>query len=121
MFVVDTNVISETMRAEPHVSVITWLDARPARDLFVTAVTEAEIRTGVAMLPEGRRRRNLAEAAERVFGKMFAGRVLPFDGAAAARLCENCLCTPAGRAADFPSRWPDRSDCLCTQYGSGDP
>ena len=83
MFVVDTNVISETMRAEPHVSVITWLDARPARDLFVTAVTEAEIRTGVAMLPEGRRRRNLAEAAERVFGKMFAGRVLPFDGAAA--------------------------------------
>ena len=83
MFIVDTNVISETMRAEPHVSVVTWLDSRPARDLFVTAITEAEIRSGVAMLPEGRRRRNLAEAAERVFGKMFAGRVLPFDGAAA--------------------------------------
>ena len=88
MFVVDTNVISETMRAEPHVSVVTWLDSRPARDLFVTAVTEAEIRTGVAMLPEGRRRRNLAEAAERVFGKMFGGRVLPFDGAAARAYAE---------------------------------
>ena len=88
MFVVDTNVISETMRAEPHVSVVTWLDSRPARDLFVTAVTEAEIRTGVAMLPEGRRRRNLAEAAERVFGKMFAGRVLPFDSAAARAYAE---------------------------------
>ena len=88
MFIVDTNVISETMRAEPHVSVVTWLDSRPARDLFVTAITEAEIRSGVAMLPEGRRRRGLAEAAERVFGKMFAGRVLPFDSAAARAYAE---------------------------------
>ena len=88
MFVIDTNVISETMRAEPHVSVVTWLDSRPARDLFVTAITEAEIRSGVAMLPEGRRRRGLAEAAERVFGKMFAGRILPFDSAAARAFAE---------------------------------
>ena len=88
MFIVDTNVISETMRAEPHVSVVTWLDSRPARDLFVTAITEAEIRSGVAMLPEGRRRRGLAEAAERVFGKMFAGRILPFDSAAARAYAE---------------------------------
>ncbi len=88
MFVIDTNVISETMRAEPHVSVVTWLDSRPARDLFVTAITEAEIRSGVAMLPEGRRRRGLAEAAERVFDKMFAGRILPFDRAAARAFAE---------------------------------
>ncbi len=88
MFVIDANVISETMRAEPYVSVVTSLDSRPPRDLFVTAITEAEIRSGVAMLPEGRRRRGLAEAAERVFGKMFAGRILPFDRAAARAFAE---------------------------------
>ena len=52
----------------------------------MTAVTEAEIRTGIAFLPGGARRRGLAEAAERAFGGLFAGRVLPFDSAAA-RVC----------------------------------
>ena len=83
MWVLDTNVVSETMRAGPSFDVIAWLDGRPARDLLVTAVTEAEIFTGIAMLPEGHRRRDLAAAAERAFGDTFAGRVLPFDSAAA--------------------------------------
>ena len=83
MWVLDTNVVSETMRAAPRSDVIAWLDRRPARDLFVTAVTEAEIFIGIAMLPEGGRRRDLAAAAERAFGDTFAGRVLPFDSAAA--------------------------------------
>ena len=88
MWVLDTNVVSETMRAGPRPDVIAWLDGRPARDLFVTAVTEAEIFTGIAMLPEGRRRRDLAAAAERAFGDTFAGRVLPFDSAAARAYAE---------------------------------
>ena len=68
------------MRAEPRADVLAWMDDRPARELYVTAVTEAEVRTGIALLPEGRRRRGLAEACERAFGSLFAGRVLPFDG-----------------------------------------
>ncbi len=83
MVVLDTNVVSELMRDDARPEVLAWLDKRPARDLFVTAVTEAEIRTGIAFLPEGRRRRGLAEAAERAFGSLFAGRVLPFDSEAA--------------------------------------
>ena len=59
------------------------MDSLPARELFVTAVTEAEIRTGIAFLPEGGRRRGLADAAERTLGGLFAGRVLPFDSGAA--------------------------------------
>ena len=83
MVVLDTNVVSEMMLDSPHPQVLAWMDSRPARELFVTAVTEAEVRTGIAFLPEGARRRDLADAAERTLGSLFAGRVLPFDSTAA--------------------------------------
>ena len=66
MVILDTNVVSELMRLHPKPAVVAWLDARPERDLFVTAVTEAAVRTGIAFLPWGRRRQNLVEAAARV-------------------------------------------------------
>ena len=83
MVVLDTNVVSAMMLDSPHPEVRVWMDNRPARELFVTTVTEAEVRTGIAFLPEGARRRELADAAERTLGTLFAGRVLPFDSAAA--------------------------------------
>ena len=83
MFVLDTNVVSELMHSDPSAEVLHWLDNRPTRELFVTAVTEAEIRAGIAFLAKGARRRGLEEAAERAFTGLFAGRVLPFDSAAA--------------------------------------
>ena len=88
MVVIDTNIVSELMRAEPSAEVLAWMNDRPPRELFVTAVTEAEVRTGIALLPEGRRRRGLAEACERAFGSLFAGRVLPFDSDAARAYAE---------------------------------
>lgn len=88
MVVIDTNVVSELMRAEPSAEVLDWMDDRQPRELYVTAVTEAEVRTGIALLPEGRRRRGLAEACERAFGSLFAGRVLPFDSDAAGAYAE---------------------------------
>ena len=88
MVVIDTNIVSELMRSEPSAEVLAWMDNRPPRELFVTAVTEAEVRTGIALLPEGRRRRSLAEACERAFGSLFAGRVLPFDSDAARAYAE---------------------------------
>ena len=88
MVVIDTNIVSELMRAEPSAEALAWMDDRPPRELFVTAVTEAEVRTGIALLPEGRRRRGLAEACERAFGSLFAGRVLPFDSDAARAYAE---------------------------------
>jgi predicted nucleic acid-binding protein len=71
------------MLDSPHPEVLAWMDSRPAQEFFVTAVTEAEVRTGIAFLSEGARRRNLADAAERTLGSLFAGRVLPFDSTAA--------------------------------------
>ena len=69
------------------------------RALFVTAVTEAEVLTGIAFLPEGRRKRILVDSAERAFGALMRGRVLPFDSAAAQVYAEIAA---ARRAAGRP-------------------
>ena len=83
MFVLDTNVVSELMRERPNPEVLGWMDNQLTGNLFVTSVTEAEIRTGITILPEGERQRGLAAAAERLFGVLFAERILPFDSDAA--------------------------------------
>ena len=97
MIVLDTPIVSELMRDRPRADVLGWLDEQPTRALFVTAVTEAEVLTGIAILPEGRRKRILADAAARAFGGLLSGRVLPFDSAAAQ--------TYSVIAAARPRRW----------------
>ena len=64
MIILDTNVVSEPMRPEPDPRVLAWLAGQDAGALFVTAVTEAELRTGLAIMPEGRRREALGAALE---------------------------------------------------------
>ena len=83
MIVVDTNVLSELMRDQPAEAVRVWARGQRPRALFLSAITEAEIRLGIALLPLGRRRKGLTDAAERMFGQLFGGRVLAFDSAAA--------------------------------------
>ncbi len=96
--IVDTNVVSEFMRPKPQPIVLAWLDSQFRRSLFVTAVTEAEIRAGIAFLPEGRRRRLLVRAADQAFGDLFAGRILPFDTEAARAYAKIAArCRRAGR------------------------
>ena len=83
MLVLDTNVVSELMRERPNPDVLRWVDNQLTDNLFVTSVTEAEIRTGIAILPEGERQRGLAASAERLFSVLFSERILPFDSDAA--------------------------------------
>ncbi len=83
MIVFDTNVISEFMKDNPNQMVLDWFDAQSTDDLFVTTVTEAEILTGIALLPDGRRKNNLLEFADNIFTSLFIGRVLVFDSDAA--------------------------------------
>jgi predicted nucleic acid-binding protein len=83
VIVLDTNVLSELMRAEPDPHVESWIAARPASSLFVTTVTQAEILYGVALLPAGKRRDRLSLAVDGLFEQDFADRLLPFDEAAA--------------------------------------
>ncbi len=84
MIVLDSNVISELMRPEPHAGVLRWVAAQPRAELHTTRINQAEILYGIAALPEGRRRAALAAAADAMFAEDFAGRILPFDAAAAA-------------------------------------
>jgi predicted nucleic acid-binding protein len=83
VIVLDTNVLSELARPHPVPSVQAWADALPLARLCTTAITEAELRFGLALLPPGRRRTELAQAVEAVFAGVVGGRVLPFDRAAA--------------------------------------
>lgn len=80
--VLDTNVVSELMRAVPDAAVVAWVRGQVPADIHTTAITVAEIRYGLARLPEGRRRSALVSAADDVLDA-FAARVLPFDTAAA--------------------------------------
>lgn len=83
MLVIDTNVASELMRPAPTPSVAAWIAERDASAMYLTAVSEAELRFGIAILPEGRRRTALEAAMHRWLEIGFAERILPFDSAAA--------------------------------------
>ncbi len=79
MILLDTNVVSEPLRPAPDARLIAWLDAQALETLHLSAMTVAELRAGVALLPAGRRRDRLRDAIEREVLPSFAGRVLPFD------------------------------------------
>ncbi|MCL2090990.1 MAG: type II toxin-antitoxin system VapC family toxin [Micrococcales bacterium] len=79
MILLDTNVVSEPLRSEPDPAVAAWLDAQTLETLYLSAVTVAEMRLGVALIPAGRRRTALSDRIERRVLPSFAGRVLPFD------------------------------------------
>jgi hypothetical protein len=83
--ILDTNVLSELMRPEPDRAVMKWFAGHTGVSFYVTVITEAEILLGIALLPAGRRRTALAEAAEIMFRVDFAGRCLPFDTVCAAQ------------------------------------
>lgn len=88
MIVVDTNVVSEMMRAEPAPAVVSWLNDQEASSLFLTTITIGEIGYGLRILPQGKRRLLLEQGFERLLGEAFAGRVLAFDEEAARHYAE---------------------------------
>ena len=88
MFVLDTNVLSVVMGREPVPEVAAWLGRQKDAVLFTTAISQAEILSGLAMMPSGRRRRDLEGVARGMFVEDFAGRILPFDSDAAAEYAE---------------------------------
>ena len=79
MIILDTNVISEPLRPAPENRVIEWIDAQALETLYLSAITVAELRFGMASLPAGKRRVGLQESLEKQILPLFAGRVLPFD------------------------------------------
>ena len=88
MIVLDTNVISELMRDNPDQVVVNWFDTQHTNSLSITTITQAEILTGIELLPDGRRKNNLFQLADYFFISIFIGRVLVFDSSAAAAYAE---------------------------------
>ena len=83
MIVLDTNVLSELMRAKPAPEVLAWVDAQPTSQLFISAITVAEILYGIARMADGKRKQSLLDVATLMFDEDFAGRILSFDSDAA--------------------------------------
>lgn len=82
MIILDTNVISEPLRQTPSADVIEWIDEQPLETLYLSAVTVAELRFGVAAMPASKRRDTLHTNLEQRVLPLFTGRVLAFDAAA---------------------------------------
>lgn len=79
----DTNVVAELERPRPNTAVVRWFERQKAEHLFVTATVVAELWYGVELKPEGARRNALARWLDTLLAAGFAGRVVPFDAAAA--------------------------------------
>jgi len=81
MILLDTNVVSELMRAHPDPNVLLWVGKQSADQLYLTALTVAEIRRGLALLPDGRRKTKLEGAFQQFLNQGFKDRILPFTSA----------------------------------------
>jgi predicted nucleic acid-binding protein len=83
MIVLDTNVLSETLRPTPSAKVLRWLRDRPPAAVYITSITQTELLIGLELMPKGRRRTNLESATEKILAYGFPGRILPFEENAA--------------------------------------
>jgi len=102
MILLDTNVLSELMRAKPDPKVLAWVDAQPASRLMICSITVAEILYGIARMPDGKRKRGLLDIASAMFDEDFAGNILPFDANAAVNYAEIAAESEArGRVVDM--------------------
>ena len=79
MIILDTNIISELMQAEPNPKVFEWLDGVPSETAWITSISVFELRYGIEQLATGRRRQRLQDAFSRVVDIDFHDRILPLD------------------------------------------
>lgn len=84
-YLLDTNIVSETVRRNPNKAVIAWLDQLPGEALYVSVLTLGEIRKGIEALTDTKRREKLRLWLEHELPSWFEGRVLPVDLAVADR------------------------------------
>jgi toxin FitB len=77
--ILDTNVLSELMRAKPDPVVMEWFARQTVVAFYTTAITQSEILLGIALLPAGKRKDALTNVAEKMFLEDFIGNCLPFD------------------------------------------
>ncbi|MBM3095696.1 PIN domain-containing protein [Ensifer sp. T173] len=101
MIVLDTNVVSEAMKPAPDLAIRNWLNDQVAETLYLSSVTLAELLFGIAALPEGRRKKALADTLDGLL-ELFDDRVLSFDTAAARHYADLAATARAG-GEGFPA------------------
>lgn len=84
-YLLDTNIISETVKTNPTKSVITFLDQLPGEAIFISVLTLGEIRKGIETIKDNKRREKLRIWLEHELPEWFEGRILPVDLAVADR------------------------------------
>ena len=116
MIILDTNVISELIRGTPDPGVRAWANSLPSTQIATTAITAAELYYGVARLPAGQRRQQLAVAVSAMLNDALRGRVVAFDERAARRYAD----VVTGRAhAGRPIEVPDAQiAAICRELGA---
>jgi predicted nucleic acid-binding protein len=116
VIVLDTNVVSELVRPSPNRSVVEWVDEHDSSELVLTALTAAELRAGVALLPVGRRGDELGMRIESLLVETFAGYVLAFDVGSSAYYAEVlAVRTRGGRPI---TTFDAQIAAVCRQYDS---
>ncbi len=83
MIVLDTPVIMEILRPKPHKSVLEWLNAQDAQQLFLTAITVAELFASLENLADSKQKAQVSTLMLEMLNQDFAGRLLPFDAQSA--------------------------------------
>jgi toxin FitB len=83
MIILDTNVVSEPMKADADAAVRTWLDEQALETLYLTATSLSELLLGIEILPASKRKKGLAAALSELLANLFGSRILPFDRQAA--------------------------------------
>ena len=116
----DTNVVSELIRKSPAPAVEAWAAGQPLEDLFFSAVGEAELRYGAAILQPGRRRETLVSDIERMLRDAFENRVLPFDSKAAGAYADIAATRRSAGRPDCTGGLPDRGDRPLPRHGGSD-
>jgi len=86
--ILDTNVLSELMNLQGSKVVRNWVLTKPRKSLYITSITKAEILYGIAILPDGKRKQALRQAAQAMFIEAFREQILPFDSEAAEPFAE---------------------------------
>ena len=116
MIVLDTNVVSELMRSTPSAGVVASVDAWSTDAVCLTAITVAELLYGIARLPDGRRKAELAALVESMLSDDFDDRVLAFDAAAAAHYAD--IVASRERSGRPVSAAAAQIAAICRSYGA---
>lgn len=90
MIILDTNVVSEPLKPSADPAVVAWIDAQVVETLYLSTISVTELRYGIAVLPDGKRKESLRSSLDERVLPLFASRILPFD-MEAAEICAELL------------------------------